>query len=160
MRTTRKNYDRMNPEDQANVEYADGLLAFEQGHFDDALQYFQKALKRSLLNRSPQYHYALSLLKTGRTKEAIDEFQRFLWRSPLFNPYFDASYIPFSYYSFVYSVKAHYWLGVAYKQQGEKQKAISEYEKFLQIWKDADFKSKELDDARARLTKLKGATSS
>lgn len=51
--------------------------------------------------------------------------------------------------------KAHYWLGVAYEQQGEKSRAIDEYGKFLETWKDADFKSDEIRDAKARLVKLK-----
>jgi len=55
----------------------------------------------------------------------------------------------------VASVKAHYWLGVAYEQDGRKADAVKEYEEFLNIWKDADFKSQELDDARARVGKLK-----
>lgn len=52
------------------------------------------------------------------------------------------------------AVKAHYWLGVAYEELGEKQKAYREYETFLEIWKNADFESIELKDARARLTRL------
>ena len=54
------------------------------------------------------------------------------------------------------SVKAHYWLGVAHEQQGQKTQAIKEYEQFLGIWKDADFKSAEISDAKTRLAKLKG----
>ena len=152
----RSNYGHMNPEDQVNVDYTEGLLAFDQGDYTSALKIFQKALSRSFPNHAPQYHVALSLLKTGRTAEAINEFRQFLWHSPIGNLLFDLDYLPFSNYRTVFSVKAHYWLGVAYEQQGEKQKAIGEYENFLRIWKDADFKSQELDDAKVRLTKLKG----
>jgi TolA-binding protein len=54
------------------------------------------------------------------------------------------------------AVKAHYWLGVAYQQQGKTDQAIKEYETFLDFWKNADFKSPEMQDARTRLAKLKG----
>ena len=53
------------------------------------------------------------------------------------------------------SVKTHYWLGVVYEQQGKKQDAITSFENFLNIWKDAEFESPELKDARLRLAKLK-----
>jgi hypothetical protein len=52
------------------------------------------------------------------------------------------------------AVKAHYWLGVAYEKLGEKEKAATEYRTFLEIWKDADFKSAELVDAQVRLVSL------
>ena len=51
---------------------------------------------------------------------------------------------------------AHYWLGVAYEQQGNKEKAINEYKKFMDIWKDADFNSPEMKDAKTRVAKLEG----
>jgi len=53
-------------------------------------------------------------------------------------------------------VKAHYWLGVAYEKQGDKNKALAEYKKFLDIWKDADFNSPEMKDAKVRVAKLEG----
>ena len=56
----------------------------------------------------------------------------------------------------VQSVKAHYWLGLAFQQQGKNIKAITEYKTFLSIWKDADFNSPEIKDAKARITKLRG----
>jgi TolA-binding protein len=54
----------------------------------------------------------------------------------------------------VQAVKAHYWLGVAYEQQGNKKEAVKEYKKFLKIWKDADFDSPEITDANRRVLKL------
>jgi len=49
----------------------------------------------------------------------------------------------------------HYRLALIYEQAGMKQKAISEYERFLKIWGKADPIYKEPADARARLAKLK-----
>jgi hypothetical protein len=42
-----------------------------------------------------------------------------------------------------------------YEQQGETTKAIEHYEKFLDLWKDADHGIAEVDDARERLAGLK-----
>jgi hypothetical protein len=58
-------------------------------------------------------------------------------------------------YGYIPNVKAHYWLGVAYQKLGEKEMAIKEYKIFLDTWKDADFNSPELNDAKIRLQKLR-----
>jgi len=47
-------------------------------------------------------------------------------------------------------------LAKLYEEKGMKDKAIERYEKFLDIWKDADEDLPEPHDARARLAKLKG----
>jgi tetratricopeptide (TPR) repeat protein len=46
-------------------------------------------------------------------------------------------------------------LGKIYEQQGNKPKAIENYEKFLELWKDADPSISEVEDARKRLAELK-----
>jgi cytochrome c-type biogenesis protein CcmH/NrfG len=42
-------------------------------------------------------------------------------------------------------------LGKIHEEQGETAKAIELYEKFLDLWKDADPGIAEVDDARERL---------
>jgi len=46
-------------------------------------------------------------------------------------------------------------LGKIYEQKGWKGKAIEHYEKFLDLWKDADPGIDEVEDARKRLVTLK-----
>ncbi len=148
------------PRWQVNYYHSAGLLAFEEGRFEFALEQFQKAFQTLYSNRAPQFYYGVTLLKTGHLAEAIQELQRVTWWSPISLPSISlpgsvsSQSWPFA------SVKAHYWLGVAYEQQEEKDKAIKEYEKFLEIWKDADpeLQAKEMKDAKERLAKLKVKT--
>ena len=48
-----------------------------------------------------------------------------------------------------------YELGKIYGQKGWKGKAIEHYEKFLDLWKDADPGIAEVEDAKKRLAGLK-----
>ncbi len=57
----------------------------------------------------------------------------------------------------VYYPKSFYLLGKIYEKKGDKKLAIKNYEKLLELWKDADQDLPELIDAKARLAKLHGA---
>jgi len=46
-------------------------------------------------------------------------------------------------------------LGKIYEQQSNRGKAIENYEKFLDLWKNADPGIPEVEDARKRLAGLK-----
>jgi tetratricopeptide (TPR) repeat protein len=52
-------------------------------------------------------------------------------------------------------VKAFYNLGKIYEQQEERAKSIECYEKFLDLWKDADPGIAEVEDAKKRLARLR-----
>ena len=51
--------------------------------------------------------------------------------------------------------KGFYWLVKIAEAQKDKGRARRNYEKFLDIWKDADPGFSEVDDAKARLASLK-----
>jgi hypothetical protein len=52
-------------------------------------------------------------------------------------------------------VKGYYWLGLAYEKSGWTNKAIQQYEEFLDIWKDADPGIEEIQDAKDHLARLR-----
>lgn len=141
---------------RTRYEYGLAIISFEDGKYEAALQQFSEAMKGVVPNHAPLYFHAVSMLKAGHAQDAIAELQRLtLWSAIDYTP-FDVDYLPMSEYGMIASMKAHYWLGVAFEQQGQKEQAIKEYEKFSEIWKGADFKSNELSDAKLRLAKLKG----
>jgi tetratricopeptide (TPR) repeat protein len=145
----------------ARYDYTAALIEYEQGKYEAAALRFDKAFQSLYPNHAPQLFYGISLLKSARISDAILELRRATWLFGVgvFGPTDVASTLCTFVYFPIGTVKAHYWLGVAYEQQGQKDQAIKEYETFLDIWKDADFKSKELNDAKARLSKLKGMAS-
>ncbi len=63
-------------------------------------------------------------------------------------------------FAIIKNVTVHYYLAQAYEQSGWADKAIAEYEKFLEIWKDADPGLETVEDARKRLARLRGESSS
>jgi tetratricopeptide (TPR) repeat protein len=56
-------------------------------------------------------------------------------------------------------VQAHYYLGTAYEQLGDRNKAVRQYEEFLRIWKNADPGMKTVEDAKSRLARLQSLAS-
>jgi tetratricopeptide (TPR) repeat protein len=137
-----------------NVEYMSALLSFEDNKYDQALQIFRKINNELPEVAEPKYFYAITLLKTGNISEAIQEFQRLsMWPNTSDN-YFLGS-VPGAQFDWpVPAVKSLYWLGIAYANQGNKEKSTAEFKKFLEIWKSADFNSAEINDAKMQLKKL------
>ena len=86
---------------------------------------------------------ARAYVQSGNLDQAITEYERLTTYKPDVN---DRRLI---------NPKYHYKLAMLYEEKGWKGKAIDEYEKFLEIWKDADEDLPEFVDANARLTKLK-----
>ena len=50
----------------------------------------------------------------------------------------------------------YYMLGEAYEGSGRTDRAIAQYEEFLDIRKDADPGNPDVEDAKKRLARLKG----
>ncbi len=61
-------------------------------------------------------------------------------------------------HSFIYP-QGFYLLGKIYEKKGDSELAITNYEKFLDLWKDADKDLPDLIDAKERLAKLKSISS-
>jgi len=125
-----------------------GNMELKKGNSSKAIEFINKAF--------PMYPYgpldkpaishetlALAYYKSGDMKKAQEEFVKITkLTSGRLN------------YGHIYA-KSFYMLGKIYEQQGDTAKAIEHYEKFLDLWKDADPGIAEFEDARKRLAGLK-----
>jgi tetratricopeptide (TPR) repeat protein len=86
---------------------------------------------------------ALAYFKAGELEKAREEYERI-----------QSLNIGRIIYGDIFA-NSFYMLGKIYEQQGDTAKAIEHYEKFLDLWKDADPGIAELEDAKKRLAGLK-----
>ena len=132
----------------------DGEIALAEGFFDNAIQKFRNVIppKLRFIDGNYLYIYRLPVVRdglarayhaTGDLDQAIAEYKRLI------------TFDPKSKERFLIDPKHHYHLAKLYEEKGQPGLTIQEYEKFLEIWKDADKDLPELIDAKARCAKLK-----
>jgi tetratricopeptide (TPR) repeat protein/predicted Ser/Thr protein kinase len=122
------------------------LTEYGRGNFDSALTIINS---NSDFMRGTMYFQYLGIcnLKTGRIGDAVAILEKFMVQYDSDNLSWPEFY-----------VWNYYWLGQAYEASGWNDKAIEQYETFLDIWKNADPGIEEIEDARERLSKLKNKT--
>jgi serine/threonine protein kinase/predicted Zn-dependent protease len=131
-----------------------GEVALAEGNSNKAIELFQQVtpLNPYYTNWWGKYLYYLPLDRDGLARayhlagdldKAIDEYKRLI------------RFDPESKERFFILPKYHYRLATLYEEKGWQGLAIQEYERFLEIWKDADADLSELIDSKARLAKLK-----
>ncbi|MFQ5885126.1 MAG: tetratricopeptide repeat protein, partial [Thermoplasmata archaeon] len=120
-----------------------------KGEYEDAIRDFQMYIQRlgpGAKMRSG-YNLAQCYFESGQNEraiEAIQTAQRIFMHT--FGAPWRAAFYP----------RGFYLLGKIYEKKGDERLAIENYEKFLDLWKDADGDLPDLIDVKARLAKLKG----
>jgi serine/threonine protein kinase/Flp pilus assembly protein TadD len=136
--------------------YAAGLVAFEEEKYDEAARSFRYVRQHVFPLSDPDLFTAVTFLRTGDRDEAMRQLRRLTTTYIIGNIELSLLFvIPVPAYWPISAIKAHYWLGVAQEEEGNRVEAIKEYEKFLNIWKEVDFRSAEWEDARARVARLR-----
>jgi len=123
--------------------YMVGKIELAKGNLQAAITDFVQAMKFST-RIDACFLLSGIYFKLGRVDAAVAELEKGLLRYD----YNRALYT-------IYAVKAYYLLGLAYEKSGWNDKAIQQYEEFLDIWKNADPGIPEVADAKERLKKLK-----
>jgi tetratricopeptide (TPR) repeat protein len=142
-----------------------GEVFLAQGSLDAALPVSQKACRPGspFIDDSKYFMDLLARIysQRGEVGKAISEYERLLKPDV-------SAYMPASEYGRPRGLMGtpdvvdlihplyHHRLGLLYERMGDVAKAKVQYEKFLDLWKNADPGIPELEDARKRLAGLKG----
>ncbi len=122
-----------------------GMIELEEGNYPKAIESFEKAVSLDpYFFKSYLDSLGLAYFQSGDLEKAKIEYEKII-TCPRGIQRYDIDF-----------VKSFYMLGKIFEQQGDKAKAIEHYEKFLDLWKDADPGIAEVDDAKERLAGLKG----
>jgi serine/threonine protein kinase/Tfp pilus assembly protein PilF len=139
--------DSPNPNLMHYYHHLRGMIDLEQSNFSGAIENFEKGL--TLQTSDPhdrRADYIESLAKAYASSGDIDraqaEFEKIT--STVVDRYS---------YGDIYA-RSFYELGKIYVQKGWKGKAIEQYTKFLDLWKNADPGLPEVEDAKKRLAAI------
>jgi tetratricopeptide (TPR) repeat protein len=130
-----------------------GSIELERKNFDRAIEHLKEALSLSPAGVSPEGNivtwYRSSLAQayyeSGDLEKSQEAYEGIISLSDSILSRGD-----------IYA-KSFYMLGKISEQKGWEGKAIEHYEKFLDLWKDADLGIAEVDDAMERLAGLKSS---
>lgn len=126
-----------------------GAIEFEKKKYAGAVDHFEKVVGTLTKNPYQQSAFFLNRLaeayfKAGNPDKAQEQYEK-ITRLTLGRMDDGEAY-----------AKSYYRLGTIYEQNGMKAKARGSFQKFLDLWKDADPGQPEVDDARKMLAGLKG----
>ena len=133
-----------------DYEYLQGLIDHENGNNGGALEHLEKAI--ALLPGEYGYwdghaDFFYSLAEVWADLEDWERAREWYEKVPNLTKgrlYYLGTY-----------VMTYFKLGNVFEALGKNAEAIVNYEKFLDLWKDADPGLPEVEDARKRLTKTK-----
>jgi tetratricopeptide (TPR) repeat protein len=131
---------RSNQSDQAALHLLKGEVELAEKKYEEAVNSFH--LAAGLGRSNVEENLAFAFLQKGDLDKAIESYLEFLKAEPL-------GYEPQESW-----ILAHFELGKLYLQQGRPDEARKYFERFLDIWKDADPDLAPLIDARKRLALL------
>jgi serine/threonine protein kinase/tetratricopeptide (TPR) repeat protein len=133
--------------DSTEYSLASALTGLKLHKYDMAAVYWEKVVKPDPYNFPALLFLGMSYLGAGQLGNAVPTLEKAI------NIY-DGSRADWP----GLGVLCHYLLGKAYEASGWNNKAIEQYETFLDIWKNADSGIVEIDDAKERLARLKSKT--
>ncbi len=131
-----------------NYWQALGCVELFAGNADVAITHLEQAVREAV--ETPflgRLFLAKAFLEVGRHGEAVSLLESALSR-------YDENRAVRP----IWSVRAHYYLGLAYERSGWNRKAVEQYQEFLDIWKGADIGLPDVEEATEKLKKLKASS--
>jgi len=126
-----------------------GLIELERKNFSRAIEHFKQALSLMPSQYNPRHgqalfidSLALAYSRAGNIEKAREEYERIISLTT-----------GRLYYGDIYA-KSFYMLGKIFQEKGLTENAMEHYEKFLDLWKEAEPGSAEVNDARKQLAAL------
>ncbi|NIM59829.1 MAG: protein kinase [Candidatus Aminicenantes bacterium] len=128
-----------------------GVKELERENFSEAIEYFEKAIsllpfQHSMGNLNDHAFFmeplALAYYKDGDLEKAREVYEKIT-----------SLKLGWVHWGDIYA-RSFFMLGMIYEEKGWRGKAIEYYEKFLELWKEADSGIAEVEDAKKRLTRL------
>jgi tetratricopeptide (TPR) repeat protein/predicted Ser/Thr protein kinase len=139
--------DSPNPKIMHFYLHLRGMIDLKQNDFTSAIENFKRALDLETGDpNNKRADYIESLAKAYAASGDIDQAQAEYEK-------ITSGLVDRIEYGDVYA-RSFYELGKIYGQKGWKGKAIEQYEKFLELWKDADPGFPEVEDAKKRLAAI------
>jgi tetratricopeptide (TPR) repeat protein len=123
--------------------FASGAVAMAENDAGAAVDNFEKTVNESDIFPSGDL-LASAYLRSGQLSQAVEELEKRIgiydegWRLSLG----------------IWNIKMHYLLGLAYEQSRWEDRAIEQYQIFLDFWGGGDPGNTEVEDARGRLNRL------
>ncbi|NIM90238.1 MAG: protein kinase [Candidatus Aminicenantes bacterium] len=140
----------MNKKEIRLYDHLTGCIEIERKDYSTAIESFKKAISFLPYQYDSDDYHALFInspasahYKAGDLEKAIEEYEKITMLTTGRMQYGD-----------IY-VKSFYMLGKICEEKGWEGKAIEHYQKFLDLWKDADPGIPEVIDAKKRLAGLK-----
>jgi serine/threonine protein kinase/Tfp pilus assembly protein PilF len=136
-----------------------GMIELERKNYPKAIEYLRNAVESlpyGPLEKDASFidSLALAYYKSGDLEKARETYEKITSLTGGRDSFGGFLYgIGRFSYGDIFA-KSFYMLGKIYEQKGQKEKAIENYKKFLDLWKDADPGIPEVEDAKKRLTTL------
>jgi len=133
-------------------DYLMGLIEYERKNYPAAIEYINKGKSLLPAENDPWDAHAKFSFALGRAHHKAGDFEKAQAAYEEILPMTNGRVFYPEYYAL-----ALLELGKVFQDQGNSGKAAEYYEKFLDLWKDADPGIVEVEDARKRLAGLKGS---
>jgi tetratricopeptide (TPR) repeat protein len=124
---------------------ARGVIALEEGRIDEAVALLRRAKDEARCMTCGNFSLARAYDRAGEVDSTIVELERLLTETFINRVFRDAFVLASTYKR----------LGELYEERGDREKALENYNNFVELWRDADPELQvQVQDVRGRIARL------